>query len=387
MSKTVNGPYNIIRLEGYVDNKKKIIYIFSDVHVYESECDDIDSLDINKYLLKVFRKAKKKLPNIQYDFFVETFTRPESENIDNLKRENYLMLVRKMFYHLNRKKRVLSNEMNIRLHYTDFRDYLGTSALQNIISNAITETHDMFAYSSIRITNINNIINILAQLPGAIKYIAYLINADLKKIDIKDKTVYFTNSEVTYEQSEDMLNNIFVKIRKNYNNKIIKSTLVKILLGLNTLMENILDKYDSLLEVLNKLKNIYVPPYPEFNTDKRDALKTISNIKQRLMDIKNITLQISVILIDIFMLRRFLDKDYIINAIYYCGGFHANAITAILIKYFDFKITHIAKSDITIDELNKELKNADIYDIFSMTKILKASYQCSSLEGFPDLLT
>jgi ABC-type dipeptide/oligopeptide/nickel transport system ATPase component len=166
-----------------------------------------------------------------------------------------------------------------------------------------------------------------------------------------------------------------------------KSTLVKILLGLNTLMENILDKYDSLLEVLNKLKNIYVPPYPEFNTDKRDALKTISNIKQRLMDIKNITLQISVILIDIFMLRRFLDKDYIINAIYYCGGFHANAITAILIKYFDFKITHIAKSDITIDELNKELKNADIYDIFSMTKILKASYQCSSLEGFPDLLT
>ena len=387
MSKTVNGPYNIVRLEGDVGGKKKIIYLFSDIHVFEDECDDIDSLDINKYLLKVFRKAKKKIPDITYDFFVEAYTRPEAEYIDNQKRSNYLLLVRKMFYHLNRKKRILSNEMNIRLHYTDFRDYLGTYQLHTTILNAIGETDIMFSHSSLHSGNINNIITTIAPLTDLIKYTQYLINAVLKKIDIKDRSVYFTPGNVTQKQSSDILNNIFEKIRNNYSNKMIKSTLVKILSGLNPMLKSIMDKYNSLLEILNSLQKIYVPPYPTFNIDKQESLKTITDIKQRLIDINTSTLQVGVILIDIFMLRRFLDKDYITNAIYYCGGFHANFIATTLIQYFDFKITHIAKSDISVDELNKQLKTADIYNAHSMEKLFKPSYQCSSLEGFPDLLT
>ena len=40
---------------------------------------------------------------------------------------------------------------------------------------------------------------------------------------------------------------------------------------------------------------------------------------------------------DIFFLRRFLDKEYITNAIVYAGALHINTYIDILIKEFDFK--------------------------------------------------
>lgn len=386
MSKTVNGPYNIVRLEGYVNGKKKIIYLFSDLHAFDYECDDIDSLDINKYLLKVFRKAKKKLPNIHYDFFVETFTRPEHENLDKVKRYNYLLLVRKIFYHLTRKKRILSDEMNIRLHYTDFRDYLSTYEFYNMALRASEETHHMFSDISLDSSYINNIINILKPLPNKIKYIQYLINTDLVKVDIKDKTVYLTPGNITKKESNNILTNIFVKIKYEYINNHIKSKLAKILVDLNLILNNILDKHKYLLNFLANVRKDNTS-YLDYATDSKDSLETITDIKICISDMSVMCSHVSAILIDIFMLRRFLDKDYITNAIYYCGGDHANFITTALIQYFDFKITHIAKSEHTIDELNKQLNKVNIHNTLDMRKLLKTSYQCSSLENFPELLT
>jgi len=387
MSKTINGPYNIVRLEGEINNTKKIIYIFSDVHTDDYECDDIDSPNINKYLLKVFRKAKKKLPDKHYDFFVETNTRPESEHIDIMKRREYIYMVRKMFYHLNRKKLLLSKEMNIRLHYTDFRDYLNIATNIDMMNRAFTEINNMFSTEWLNSHHINNIVNIISPIPDMVSNLQHFINDDLKKIIITDKTVYFRDGNVTVEQSNNMLNNIFMKIRYDYKNKSVQSILTDILARINKMLGDMLSKYTHFIEFLNKVKHIHTTPYPKLIVDLQKIVKTISKIKIYLLDIEEISLYIHVILIDIFMLRRFLDKNYITNALYYCGGYHANIITSILVKYFDFKITHIAKSDDTVDNLNTKLKNIDIYNLSSMRTVLKTGYQCSSIEGFPDLLT
>ena len=65
----INGPYNVVRLEGFVNDTKKIIYLFSDIHDEKTECEDILSEDVHKYLLKIFDQALYKNKNIIYDFF------------------------------------------------------------------------------------------------------------------------------------------------------------------------------------------------------------------------------------------------------------------------------------------------------------------------------
>jgi hypothetical protein len=47
----VNGPINVVRLEGIINNIKKVIYVFFDYHsplIYQTRCEDDSSISINK---------------------------------------------------------------------------------------------------------------------------------------------------------------------------------------------------------------------------------------------------------------------------------------------------------------------------------------------------
>ena len=49
----INGPTNIVRLEGNINEEKKILYIFGDYHLEpnnQSECEELNSKDVHKYL-------------------------------------------------------------------------------------------------------------------------------------------------------------------------------------------------------------------------------------------------------------------------------------------------------------------------------------------------
>ena len=70
-------------------------------------------------------------------------------------------------------------------------------------------------------------------------------------------------------------------------------------------------------------------------------------------------------------------------------------IAYLLIKYFDFKITHIAYSDKTLDNnnienTNKIIKKKDITNyndqLFLFSYLENNSYQCSNLFNFPNNL-
>jgi len=97
-------------------------------------------------------------------------------------------------------------------------------------------------------------------------------------------------------------------------------------------------------------------------------------------------------LMDIFSLRRFLDKSYITNAITYTGSAHSLNYIMILVKYFDFKITHAdyyneMAMTMTLDKLNKFI--AELPDYSEVEVLNKYLYppqlqQCIDMSKFPD---
>ena len=85
---------------------------------------------------------------------------------------------------------------------------------------------------------------------------------------------------------------------------------------------------------------------------------------------------------DLFFLRRFLDKDYVTNAISYTGAAHSINYINFLVSNFDFKITHYSYSEETnLEKLNMIAKN----DIYKLDFILHPQklIQCSDLSSFP----
>jgi hypothetical protein len=92
-------------------------------------------------------------------------------------------------------------------------------------------------------------------------------------------------------------------------------------------------------------------------------------------------------IIDVFMMRRFLDKDYITNGIYYSGGAHSVNIIQMLIKKFDFKITHLDKGSEDINSLNNKIKYSDLFDDEALKYKLFGYFQCSDVTKFPDMFT
>jgi hypothetical protein len=94
-------------------------------------------------------------------------------------------------------------------------------------------------------------------------------------------------------------------------------------------------------------------------------------------------------IVDLYFIRRFLDKDYITNTIVYAGAAHSVSFIFIL-NSIGFKITHCANCSIkNMNKLNKavsEIKNFpfeeclfDLLDLF----IQPNAKQCIDISNFP----
>ncbi len=88
----INGPVSCFRLEDNNEQyNKKIIYIFSDIHYdvnIQTKCNNIESIDIDKYLYKIFKKIRKN--DKMYDFFVETNFEYMKNDINNTNKRKYI---------------------------------------------------------------------------------------------------------------------------------------------------------------------------------------------------------------------------------------------------------------------------------------------------------
>ena len=96
---------------------------------------------------------------------------------------------------------------------------------------------------------------------------------------------------------------------------------------------------------------------------------------------------------DLYTIKRIIDKDYTKNIILYTGMAHTVNIINILIKYFFFEITHTFYNEISIDKLNLKFKNNE-YNIIKNNYIHNNLYnyllpeylsQCTNMINFPDI--
>ena len=133
----------------------------------------------------------------------------------------------------------------------------------------------------------------------------------------------------------------------------------------------------------------------KFNTNTHnygcDFEESIIKIKQILIETDKLYTHLYTFFMDLYIIRRVIDKDYITNSIIYTGILHTTNIARILVKYFDFKITNTFYSKYSIKETNDKYKKEDLYDNYILGGINKYDLfpdyltQCSNMKGFPDM--
>ncbi|AGD91965.1 hypothetical protein LBA_00043 [Megavirus lba] len=397
--KNVNGPVNVVRMEGQVDGINKIIYLFMDIHIpieYQTECKNIYSQDINLYLAENFKKMSGT--NKIYDFFLEM--RPTHLSIKDpniyVEREIYIAQVMKFFhkifnYDTDKNKAKISDMLpNIRLHYADIRDYFELNSYDEI-KKTIEIMDQMWKNGYIDPKSIE-ILDIIKKLKTHFEFLVEILLSN-KSISPNYNKNIIKNINIGTDHSEDELQSLHKdliylvdKMFNRYDNKNIKNIMLDQKNILVNDLRELVKLCDNFINIHNKISYIALND---------DTPASLSNRKRtNLTDMYNILSTLDYVfvmffarLMDIYFLRRFLDKKYITNAIVYTGMFHSTTYIQILIKNFDFEITHVSYSSIdNMKELNNIIKTThlgekEINEIF----LQKMYTQCSDMTNFPDM--
>jgi hypothetical protein len=194
--------------------------------------------------------------------------------------------------------------------------------------------------------------------------------------------------------SSNKINNIYInKILNKYKNNNIKDKIIKIynlliikyikyILNLCIELTNFINKNKTEIEINNLI-------YDE------NKMKKQQFILFNLYLIKLHLLNPFVILSDLYLLRRLLDKNYTKNNIIYCNMCSLSNITILLVKYFNFKITNVYYNTHFSNEIDKlNINNYIDYTnlLYTQTKYLinnnnKYPDQCVNLFNFPSNFT
>lgn len=385
-NKFINGPINVARIEGKINDVDKVLYLFMDYHMNpnnQTVCNDIDNTDVDKYLFDTIKSLKST--GKTYDFFYESMP-TELYNFDMKYKNRYIESVGRMLIKVSNDKSKAFD--HIRFHYIDIRDYLEDNM---IVTNVIKEL-DNLILKELMLTNytidnyVNNYIKLKNNILDTIK-----ILKNPKKHKHGDVKVY------NKKNMQNILDNFIYKIKNVYDakHKNIKDTI-------NIYFKKIIDDFDAyvehideILSTLSKIKNeIQILPDERNDVDDNITYGLYPlQVRSMIYDIVRMSEQISFYhtflyakIIDIYMIRRFLDKDYITNAVSYTGIFHSSHIIYILIKYFNFKLTNIVYSDKkykNIDEINTTIKKSN--NLKNVLSIIYPHilYQCSNIKDFP----
>lgn len=338
----ISGPFNIVRVEGSLNEEKKVLYLFFDYHSRDTKCNDYGSIDIVQ-LFNKFTTEAVSLKN-EWDLFIEDDINLK-DNKRLIERSNYsgiyLNDLRNFFGNkfTERVNNVVKKRNNIRYHYFDLRMKLKFFDIDYFLNDVLDYNYTKNTFQS-KLENIYNLI---------------LFDYDYffkKKNKIKDK--YNSNN------LKKKILNIFSKYE--YEFKILLKDFQDILKDVKNSSDIFLKRltkvgsYDYYYEVRNKII-VFQSNYSKLNAN----------------------------IVDIYFLRRFLDKKYIKNGVIYSGGHHCINLIYILVNLFNFKITNVSYSKVKLDNLNNFVKNSKVYlDLMSQ---LYPEYlvQCSSMIGFPDM--
>ena len=392
MNKFINGPINSVRIEGKIGNINKVLYVFFDIHVsenYQTECDNIRAKEFKDYLIENFDLAAKN--KLDIDFFLEMYTIygvfDESFSGKAMKyKQNYIMNLRKFFkqnFNFNKERNKIHKSKEFpttRLHYIDFRDLF----IYDIIFEKIPQIKNYFN-------------NYLWNNKSIIKHD---INYFREQLDNIDKRISFLRGYIynkkKIEGEKDFVIELFEKIINKilniYEDKNIKNILRKYFLDNYS---KYFDKYDKamrkLYNYLELLEKEIVKNENKLNKINEWGLnfnkivtEYLPNLWKYLDELFDIIFSMSSFIIDIYFLRRFLDKKYISNALVYTGAYHSCNYLFFLIKYFGFKITNTSYQKKPSSEIVKLCKNSNDFTVLREIFYPNELYQCSNLTEFPE---
>lgn len=402
-SQLVNGPFNIIRMEGTINGINKVIYIMMEYHMEvsnQTQCSDINSVDISKYMYSNMKQYSKMDNDKSIDFFFEYYKSEINNKVTNNK-ERYIDEVNKIINaSIKFDKNKITNinpdvdSRKIRMHYLDIRDIL-TNDYYSLIGRLPYElnnilSQDFFMHEN----NIKYFSNLLKLYENALNNVYYAINDKNNNSKLSNKIDFI---------------NLFDKIKNKYKYKNIKDILNN---ELKITFNQIYDYMKVLLKNIKKCFIEYKKHIVDYSTKKLIYIENGASGNFNWSDyslVKKVGIQLFNLLwtlhydffypfvsvTDIYMLRRFLDKDYITNAVVYTGFSHSINYIHILFYRFNFKVTHTSfmRAD-SIDQLNKKLEK--IYsksenDIIHDLSLKDLNYlflpdffsQCSNISHFP----
>jgi len=395
--KYVSGPINMVRMEGSIDGVKKIVYLMFDIHMElweQSKCDDIDSLSIAQYLLNGFKNSNEK--DVKYDFMLEHFPNALPLYLNN-RSKMYLKEARELFSKLfeydHKKNTVLGSKKfpNMRFHYLDIRTYLNFNLDFLLFSSPLEYTNSL---REIAPQDIDKIIKMVDDHYNVLMF-SYDVLYNKIKYDKPTKPLVLDDSskirEYTLLEFQLIVHHLLNKIR-NCKNEKVKKGLNKIIDGeLKDKFREISDIHKKFIDYLTKARKVVdfswnelVEKDGEWNYYfmKNDEKEILAETKKMVHDIWKKAFIVNVLIVDLYLLRRLLDKDYITNSVVYTGAFHSTNYIKILAGQFNFKVTHASYSKYNIDKVNEMIKKGkNLGEIFYPPYLA----QCINVGSFPEL--
>ena len=391
----INGPVNIVRLEGNVGGVNKVIHLFMDFHMQvnqQTECDNVRNIDVDKFLVKLFDENKGKI----YDLFVENnplypYRFPDLTKLKGRYLFEQTAKLMNKAMRFDKDKVVQSGEFdNVRFHYADIREYTTrkTDKVFNEIRNLVS-----LCERNYRVTY-GDIVVVVDGLKLIVANMIWLYNTIYKEVPKeyrKSKVIFTNNQEILASYSEEdyrgIGENIVFKIMDVYDNVGVKEVMNKIMHeDVHENFQSFFEKMNDMIDYLNKLEKTF-EPYKGKNIFTVLFLRTTGIYNygldlSKLFDLYDMLYEelvggVSAKMMDVYTLRRMLDKKYMTNIIAYTGAAHSVNYVRYLVKYFGFRVVGAAYVDRDIgqamDIIKKSKSSDELHKLF-FTPIFK---QCS----------
>jgi hypothetical protein len=413
-NKSVNGPINIVRLEGKIGRINKVIYILMDFHLsvgQQTECDDIRSTDIDKFLVNVFDKVYETNKDKTYDLFVELNPLYDIVFGKSPNKGRYLFEQTKKLFsqsiNINSGKVYQSDKLkNVRFHYADIREY--TTRRYDFIMAAISEKVDIIWNTrSIQYDDIIKLLDGMKLIYAQVTFL-YELMYNNKEITKPKTPMIFTDNQLilsnyTDKNYQDIAKKLLYKILKKYKHLDVKNVINRLMsTEVHDKFKKLFGQFNDMVDYLHGIL-IKLEPYKNTNIyrtlrkmddgtymyglDSKELYDIICNINKLPTLLWDLLVgEVGLQLMDLYVMRRILDKDYITNAVVYTGAHHSVNYIRMLVKYFNFNITHSSYlKDNDINKATNIIKNSNSCDELNELFYPSTLKQCSSLEGFPGI--